>query len=288
MVACQDINPTDDRISSMDEFKQIEIADIAADDDFNCRKSYDDVAALAKQIEHSGQLAPILVKELESENVGEDGKPYYLVFGFRRVRALISLGETTVSSRIWHGGDEAAYFINLAENVARTNLKPWEKAQRYSELKKDFKLSANEIARRLSIDKTNVANLIRMYDKGNPKILEFWRQGHTKASTARLSRHVIKPGLDHEEQWECWLKECGLDAASTKKEIASAIRLSDKNTTRTRLRPRHYRRAVDKLAMSSKKPQWQAGARAALLWVLGDTENFSDVYDPQKRKNKKQ
>tara|TARA_R100001244_G_scaffold132394_1_gene108874 strand:+ start:17028 stop:17840 length:813 start_codon:yes stop_codon:yes gene_type:complete len=270
----------------MDEYKQIRIDQIAASDDFNCRKSYDDVDKLAAQIEMSGQLSPILVKELEPESIGSDGKPYFLVFGFRRVRALLSLEREMVTARIWHGEDEAAYFVNLAENVARTKLKPWEKAERFSELKKDFKLSANEISRRLSIDKTNVANLIRIIDKGNPKIIKLWKEGHSKASVARLSKYVICPGFDHEEQWQAWLKECGLDDASTQKEIKDAIKLSDNNTTRTRLRPRHYRRALDALAMSDKRSQYQAGARAALLWVLGETPSFSNVYDSKKKAKK--
>ena len=107
---------------------------ILEDFDFNCRKvegegdEYEDIEMLAKQIKADGQLSPVMVRKIPEDQM-EEGQleTYELVFGFRRMAAIRLLGRDSIMAQVWDGSDEDMYFVNLAENVSRKNLKPWKR-----------------------------------------------------------------------------------------------------------------------------------------------------------------
>ena len=266
----------------MQKYKEIPIKQIRADNDFNARTSYDDVEQLAEQINLQGQLQAILVKEIPPDE-RVDHHCYFLVFGFRRIRALLSLGRAKVTARIWDGDIEESYFVNLSENIARKNLKPWEKAKRYSEIKNEFNISAREIAKRLSVSQGNVSILIKLWERGNPKILELWKQGHTKATTGNLNKFIVCDGFDHQTQWEAWLRHCGLDLDSDAATVEDAMTIIPR--VRGRLRSRHFKAAMIAIQKSERPKAWKRGAESVLNWALGESETLEDIYDPNRRKN---
>jgi len=264
---------------------------ILEDYDFNCRKveggeggDYEDVEALAKQIKADGQLSPVMVRKIADEDK-EEGQleTYELVFGFRRMAAIRSLGRDSIMAQVWDGSDEDMYFVNLAENVSRKNLKPWEKAQRYSELKKDLEISGAKIASRLGENKGHVNNLIRLFDEGNPKIIKLWKDGHGKATTDALIKNVVKAGTTHDEQWDNWLRHAGLIDEEEGSEEEGSEETEDKPKKASRPSAKHLECALDALkACEDYSDDWIKGATAALKFALAKTKTLPKVYDPRK------
>jgi ParB/RepB/Spo0J family partition protein len=269
---------------------------IYCDHDFNARKFgseedvYDDVDSLAKQIKSDGQLSPVLVRPIPSEEM-EEGQleTYEMVFGFLRVAAMRVLERDTIMAQIWDGDELDRVFVNLAENVSRRNLKPWEKAQRYAELKSDYGLTGARIASRLGENKGHVNNLIRIIECGHPRIVELWKDGHAKAGTDVLARYIIKAERSHEDQWEAWLKHCGLeeeqegDGVVGEEEKASPVNVKAKRPS-----VKHIENGLSAISASEEGEEWNAGAKAALRWVLGKTKTLPRVYDPRKKVKKEE
>ena len=271
---------------------KLPIEAIFIDDDFNARykvenkegeEEYEDIKSLAQQMKRDGQLSPVLVRKLAEDQ--QDGIiQYELIYGFRRIEALRSLDNQTVMACIWQGDDTDAYFVNLAENVARKNLKAWEKAERYAYLKSELEISGREIARRLGENSGHVNNLIRIMEDGNPKIIELFKSGHGKATTDALTKKVIKKDMTHEEQWEAWLKHCGLEedleGEGDEGEGEEAPEADPDKIRRPSMK--HLEGALDALKDSDKDEDFVKGARAALKWAAAKTKTLPGIYNPAK------
>ena len=91
----------------------------SSDETFQYRLSTDTIG-LRVAIAREGQLEPIDLA---------DSKPYRIIDGFRRFRAIRELGWTSVRAIVRRGlTSEAMHRIAFAQNVVRKNLRPLEKA----------------------------------------------------------------------------------------------------------------------------------------------------------------
>jgi ParB/RepB/Spo0J family partition protein len=103
-----------------DEDREIALAALTADREFQCRAMPSDVDKLAASIARDGQLSAVLVRPV-------GGNRFQLIAGFTRVRALRKLGRTHVRARILHDlSDAEARRISLAENLERQDLTAWD------------------------------------------------------------------------------------------------------------------------------------------------------------------
>lgn len=279
---------------------------IYVDPDFNARKmktrtnkagdeidEYEGVEDLAKQIKSAGRLlSPILIQELdEEEKAGiqeQEGNTllqYRLVAGFRRTAAMRLLEEESISTTIFKGDEKEAYFANLAENIQRKDLSSYEKAARFVELQDDLEIPGREIARRLGEGSGHVNNLIRIMREGNPRILELWQSGHGKATTDALCKRVIKKGVDHDGQWEAWLKHCGeVDEGELGGDEGGE---SGEETEPTAKRPSktHLEAALSAIKLAKTDgvdESYLKGVKAALRFTLAKGKTIPHVYNPAK------
>ena len=254
---------------------KIPIHCIIENHDFNCRKinpeteDYDKIADLAKQIKNDGLLSPVMVREIPEDRRDEGQlESYELVFGFRRMAAVRSLGQDSIMAQIWEGKDEDMYFINLAENISREDLEPWEKAMRYSELKNNLGISGGQIAARLGIGKGHVNNLIRIIEEGNPKIIALWKQGHGKAKTDALIKKVILKEANHDEQWENWLVHADLVPESEGPPPGEDDGEPKAKPEPTRQSKKHLENALNAAKGNEKhSEEYLSGVVAALKWA---------------------
>ena len=102
----------------------------------------EELQELAESIKNYGVLQPLLVQK--------KGTSYELIAGERRWRAakLAGLREVPVVLREYN--KQQAMEIALIENVQRSDLNPIEEAQAYQQLVKEFHLTQEEIAVRVS------------------------------------------------------------------------------------------------------------------------------------------
>jgi len=122
------------------------------------RAEFDEVelAALADSIREHGMLQPILVRKA----VGR----YQLISGERRLKAAIRAGWTEVAARVREADDREMAELAIVENLQRKDLNPLEKAASFQQYLEQYGCTQEELAGRLKIDRSTIANLIRLLE----------------------------------------------------------------------------------------------------------------------------
>ena len=124
---------------------------------FQPRREMDEVSLqrLAESIARAGVMQPIIVRRRADE-------VFELVVGERRWRAAKRAGLETVPAIVRELDDETAAEWALVENVQREDLNAMDRAWALKTLCDRFVLTHLEIADRLSMERSSVANLIRL------------------------------------------------------------------------------------------------------------------------------
>lgn len=112
------------------------------------------LAELAASVRESGIVQPILVRRR--------GERYQIIAGERRFRAAQAAGLSTVPVTVRDVDDEHLLELALVENIQREELNAIEEAQAFHRLQDEFRLTQEEIARRVGRDRTTVANTVRL------------------------------------------------------------------------------------------------------------------------------
>lgn len=118
----------------------------------------DAIVKLADSIRQYGILQPLSVRKTD----GEDGFRYELIAGERRLRAAKMLGLKTVPCILVDVDDEISAELALVENMLRENLGIFEQAAAFSALSEKYGLTQEEIAQKMSLSQSAVANKIRL------------------------------------------------------------------------------------------------------------------------------
>ena len=133
---------------------------------------------LAASIRTYGVLQPLLVTE------AGDGQ-YTLLAGERRLRAARLAGLQAVPVVVREQVDATHELeIALVENLQRRDLTPLEESRAYEHLRNQFGLSQAQIAERVGIDRSTVANSLRLLRLGG-EVQELVETGQLSAGHAR-------------------------------------------------------------------------------------------------------
>ncbi len=123
------------------------------------------IAALAGSIARSGLVQPIVVRPVQAgEDVPPDERRYEIVAGERRWRASKAAGLHEIPVIVRDLDDEHALELALIENIQREDLNAIDRAQAYAAYCRQFNLKPEDVARRLSEDRTTVINYMRLLD----------------------------------------------------------------------------------------------------------------------------
>ena len=121
------------------------------------RERFDEeaVSELAKSIREKGLLQPISVRKF--------GTGYQLIAGERRLRASKVAGLDEIPALIFDvTSDQEMMELSLIENVQREDLNAIEEAKAYRALIDDCFLTQEEVAQRVSKDRSSVTNTLRL------------------------------------------------------------------------------------------------------------------------------
>jgi ParB family chromosome partitioning protein len=119
----------------------------------------DELADLAASIHEHGLIQPLVVAPAM-------GGTYTLIAGERRLQAARRAGLTQVPVVVRSATDQQLLELALIENVQRADLNAIEEAQAYHHLVKEFGLSHDAIAERVSKSRVAVTNTLRLLDAG--------------------------------------------------------------------------------------------------------------------------
>lgn len=115
---------------------------------------------LADSIRANGLLQPILVRRV--------GPQLEIVAGERRWRAAKLAGLERIPAVVRDVPDDAAAVFALVENLQRADLNPMEKARALRRVGEATGANHDELARRLGLDRSTIANFVRLLDLTEP------------------------------------------------------------------------------------------------------------------------
>ena len=120
------------------------------------RKSFDDekIIELAESIKHHGIIQPLILKQ--------DKENYVIVAGERRWRAAKLVGQKEIPAIVMDLTEKQVLEISLIENIQRQDLNPIEEAIAYKKLLDEFKITQEELSKRIGKSRTAIANTIRL------------------------------------------------------------------------------------------------------------------------------
>src|SRR5262245_6092593 len=192
---------------------------------FQPRKNFDEdeLLQLADSIKNSGVLQPLLVRPL--------GESFQLVAGERRLRAAQLAGIAELPVYIREFDEQQVFEAALVENIQRSDLNPIEKAQGFKNYLDKFRMTQEQLAIRLGIDRTTITNLVGLLNLplevqdrvrsgqislGHAKVLK----GVTEVDQQiNLSKEVITKGLSV-HALEALIKQQRLDSPESESERA--------------------------------------------------------------------
>jgi ParB family chromosome partitioning protein len=124
------------------------------------RKSFDKekLEELAESIKIHGIVEPILVQDRKDH--------YEIVAGERRWRAAKLAGLKKVPVFVRNYTERQIKEISLIENIQREDLNPIEEALAYKDLMTEYSLTQEEVASRVSKNRTTITNSLRLLKLG--------------------------------------------------------------------------------------------------------------------------
>jgi ParB family chromosome partitioning protein len=136
-----------------------------------------EMQSLSESIAAHGLLQPVVVRRVEDR--------YQLIAGERRLRAARQAGWTDVPATVVEADERQTAELAIVENLQRTDLNPLEKAAAFRRYLETYGCTQEELAARLRLDRSTVANLIRLLELPQP-VQEAIRlakitQGHARA-----------------------------------------------------------------------------------------------------------
>jgi ParB family chromosome partitioning protein len=192
-----------------------------------------EIASLAESLKAHDILQPILVRRVKDK--------YQLISGERRLRAAIKAGWSTIAARLRIADDRLVAELAIVENLQRKDLNPIEKALSFRRYLDEHKCTQEDLAGRLKIDRSTIANLMRLLELPDP-VLDAIRNENISAGHAR----ALLP-LDNDRQQVVFCTRIQKESLSVRdtEELVQQKILEEDGTSQPR-QPRRRTRAVNR------------------------------------------
>ncbi len=150
-----DLSSLDDRERKALGISEIELDKIVPNE-YQPRKTFADesLKELAASIREHGVIQPIIVHRI--------GSTYGLIAGERRWRAARLAGLKTIPALVKEASKRELIEQALIENIQREDLNPLEAAEAYKRLQDEFRLTQEDVARRVGKERSTVTNFLRL------------------------------------------------------------------------------------------------------------------------------
>lgn len=132
--------------------------------------SAESIASLAKSIEQSGIVQPLVVRPIGrsgdaiTADASAGAAQFELIAGERRWRAARAASVKMVPVVVRDLGDREALEVALVENIQREDLNAIDRARAYQGYCREFAVGAEELAQRLGEDRSTISNYMRLLE----------------------------------------------------------------------------------------------------------------------------
>jgi ParB family chromosome partitioning protein len=177
----------------------------------------DELKSLAESLSAHGLLQPLVVRQV--------GERYQLVAGERRLRAAALAGWSDVPVHVVEADDRQMAELAIVENLQRKDLNALEKAASFQNYIQEYGCTQEELAGRLKLDRSTIANLIRLLELPET-VQEAIRRGKITQGHAR----ALLPLGDEREQVEFCnrIQREGLNVRQTEAMVQEMIDAADR------------------------------------------------------------
>lgn len=180
-----------------------------------------EIASLAESLKEHEMLQPVLVRRT--------GERFQLISGERRLRAAIAAGWTQIPARLREADDQLVAELAIVENLQRKDLNPIEKALSFKRYLDQHHCPQEELANRLKIDRSTVANLMRLLELPSP-VIDAVR---AKQLTAGHARALLPLGDERMQTLFCeHIQEHDWSVRETERQVAARIDQEDQEPLR--------------------------------------------------------
>lgn len=178
------------------------------------RKEFDEVeiADLADSIREHGVIQPLVVRQ--------SGERFELIAGERRLRAAQAAGWERVPVLVREVTDQQVAELAIVENIQRKDLNALEKAACFQKYLQDYNCTQEDLASRIHIDRSTIANLIRLLE-----LPEQVKKLITKGDITQGHARALLPLGDEEQQidFAYRIKAESMSVRATEQAVQDAI-----------------------------------------------------------------
>jgi len=140
---------------------------------------------LKNSIKEKGIVQPIAVRKIDGG--------YELIAGGRRLRAAKEVGIKKIPAYVLSvHKKEDLLELSIIENIQRENLNPIELGKGYRRLMEECNLTQEDIAKKVSVDRTTIANLLRLLNLPD-EVKECLKKGEITIGHARTLLSLRDP-----------------------------------------------------------------------------------------------
>jgi ParB family chromosome partitioning protein len=185
---------------------------------FQPRQEFDqaELQSLCESLQAHGLLQPVVVRRV--------GERYQLIAGERRLRAATKAGWTDVPAQVVEADDREMAELAIVENMQRKDLNPLEKAAAFHRYLEQYGGTQEELASRLKLDRSTIANLIRLLELPEP-VQNAVRQSKITQGHARA---LLPLGDEREQVAFCnRIQQEGLSVRDTESLVQDSITQAD-------------------------------------------------------------
>jgi ParB family transcriptional regulator, chromosome partitioning protein len=196
---------------------RVSVYDIEANP-YQPRREFDEteIDQLCESLQQHGLLQPVLVRRVDER--------YQLVAGERRLRAAIKAGWPDVPVQLIEADDRKTAEIAIVENLQRKDLNALEKAASFQRYLESYQCTQDELARRLQLDRSTIANLIRLLELPD-SVQQSLRSGEISPGHARA---LLPLGDEREQTAFCrQIVAEGLSVRAIESLVQETIRAAD-------------------------------------------------------------
>ena len=134
------------------------------------------IGELADSIRQYGVISPLLVQKKKNY--------YEIIAGERRWRAAKKAGLREIPVIVKDYSSQTAVEVSLIENIQREDLNPMEEAKAYDRLVREFFMSQEEVAQKVSRNRSTIANSMRLL-RLDPEVQNYVAEGRLSEGHAR-------------------------------------------------------------------------------------------------------
>ena len=188
------------------------------DNPFQPRRDFSEpeIVSLAESLKEHQMLQPILVRRV--------GQRYQLISGERRLRAAIRAGWTSIPAQVREANDRLVAELAIVENLQRKDLNAIEKALSFRRYLDEHNCPQEELAGRLKIDRSTIANLIRLLEL--PEIVQ--QTVRTSVISAGHARALLTLGEERLQIEFCnRIQAEGWSVRETERQVQDKVRELD-------------------------------------------------------------